>query len=139
MMHSFRNRWLLFAFVFVAALTWVGIHLKRAASAPRVAASFLSYTNGGSRQFVVVSFVNREHVPIQWHDLYVEEAGSSEHHAPIFNPSLPWITKPSLESGDSEVLAVGKPTEQVRWRVCWGYSPVDTTNSYTATSKWFEP
>ena len=141
-MHSSRNRWLLCTLVFVAALLLLGIYLKRAASAPKVAASFLNYTNttgANNRQFVVVTFGNRERVPIQWHDVYVEEAGSSEHHAPVMNPGLPWITKPSLESGESEVLAVGKPNEQVRWRVCWDYSPAGSTNNYTATSKWFEP
>jgi hypothetical protein len=138
-MRSHRNRWFLLAFLLIAAFLWLGIYLKRTVSEPRVAASFLNYTNGGSRQFVVVTFVNREHVPIQWHDLWVEEDGSMDHHAPIKNPDLPWITKSSLESGDSEVLAVGKPTEQIRWRVCWDYSPVGSTNNFTATSKWFEP
>lgn len=142
-MQSSRNRRLLFALIFVAALLLLGVYLKRAASAPKVVASFLSYTNDVNDprhlQFVVVTFVNRERVPIKWHGMYVEEAGNPYHHAPTFNPNLSWITRTTLESGDSEVVAVGKPLEQARWRVCRDYSPVGTTNNYTATSKWFKP
>ena len=138
-MKSYRNRWLLLALFLVAALAWLGIYRKRAASAPKVTASFLSYTNGANGlRFLMISFVNHEGFPIQWHDVWVEEEGSSEHHGPTINPNLPWITKTSLESGDSEVLAVGSQ-ERARWRVCWAYSPVGSTNNYTAMSKWFEP
>jgi hypothetical protein len=138
-MHSSRNRWLLFAFVFVAALILLGIYLKRAASAPRVAASFLSYTNAGNSRFVVISFVNHERASIRWGDAYVEEDESSDHHAPVFNPNLPnWRGALSLEGGDSEVIAVGTPSDaQMRWRFCWDYSLVGSTNNYTVKSKWF--
>jgi hypothetical protein len=139
-MNLHRNRWLLLALILVAASAWFGVYWKRVASVPRVTASLLSYTNGANGlRFLMISFVNRERVPIQWHDVWVEEEGSSEHHAPTMNPNLPWITKATLESGDSEVLAVGSQEHDLRWRVCRAYSPVGSTKNYTATSKWFEP
>lgn len=124
--------------IVIVVLAWLVALLKRAPNTPEVTATFLSNTNGAHAwPFVVVSFVNHERGPIQWHDLWVEEEGSTEHHAPVMNPNLPWISKTSLQSGDSEMLAVGLPTERVRWRICWDYSPVGSTNTYTAKSEWF--
>jgi len=105
-----------------------------------VTISFQSYTNGGSRIFVVISFANHGRVPIQWGDIWVETDGSSEHHAPVFNPHLPWIKARLLESGGSEVIAVGTPSEaQMQWRICRDYTSVGSTNIYTTKSKWFTP
>jgi hypothetical protein len=114
---------------------------NKIASNPDVTASFLNYTNGGDLRFVVISFVNHEQVPIRWHDTYVEEDESSEHHAPIFNPNLPnWRKSLSLKSGGSEVIAVGTPSEnwpaQMQWRVCRDYSLMGSANNYTVKSKW---
>ena len=108
-------------------------------NSPDVTVLFLNYTNGGNWRFVVVSFINHEQMPIRWGDMYVEEDGSLEHHAPVFNPNLPWIKAPfSLESGGSEVVAVGTPSEaQMQWRVCRDYLLVGFTNNYTVRSKWF--
>jgi hypothetical protein len=138
-MHSSRNRWLLYTFVIIATLILLGIYLKSAASAPRVAASFLSYTNAGNSRFAVIPFINHERVPVKWGDTYVGEDDSSAHHAPIFNPNLPnWRGARQLESGGLEVIAVGTPSDaQARWRFCWDYSPVGSTNNYTVHSKWF--
>jgi len=105
-----------------------------------VTTSFQSYTNGGSRSFAVVLFANHELVPIRWGDIWVEIDGTSEHHAPVFNPHLPWIKARLLDSGGSEVIAVGTPSEaQTQWRVCRDYTPVGSTNNFTTKSKWFTP
>jgi hypothetical protein len=138
-MNSHQIRWLIWAVILVSFLALLALHVLPGANSPKVAGTFLSYTNGGSRTFVVVTFANHERVPIHWHDVWVQQGDSMEHHAPVMNPGLPWISKPSLEVGDSETLAVGKPAEKVRWRVCWEYSPEGSTNIYTARSQWFEP
>ena len=139
MMHSHRNRWLLLTLTLIAVLALLGIYLKHTAGAPRVTASFLSYTNAGSGRFVLLSFVNREKVPIDLRGVFVEEDGSKELHAPVMNKNLPWITKLSLESGDSEVLAVKAELPSARWRVRWDYVRAGSTNIYSARSRWFEP
>ncbi|HXT13761.1 MAG TPA: hypothetical protein VN873_19585 [Candidatus Angelobacter sp.] len=139
-MSAQRIRWVLLALVSAAILALLALYIRHGASAPKVAGTFLGYTNAASTTFAVVKFANHENVPIHWHGVWVEyQDDSTQHHAPVMNPSLPWITKASLQVGGSETLAVGKPVNQVPWRVCWEYSPEGSTNIYTATSKWFEP
>ena len=138
-MHSHRNWWLLLAVILIAALSWLGLYLKRTVSAPKVATTFWAYTKRGSTRFEFISFANRERVPIQWRSLYIEEAGKSEYRAPIFNPHLPWISAATLESGESETIAIGCPDANARWRACWDYQPLGSTNIYVVKSRWFEP
>src|SRR5262245_36063875 len=131
--HSHRGRWFLLALAVIAILAVLGIYLKRGPSTP-VATTFQGYTNVANRQFELLSYVKRQRGPIQWRGVWVEQEGSPDHHAPIVNTNLPWVT-----SGESLTLAIGKPMEPVRWRVCSDYSLVGSANRYTARSRWFDP
>ena len=127
--------------LFVAGMTTITIkEIRSFNNYSKATMSLTGYTNANNRAFIVLSLINRERVPISWHDLWVEREGSAMRLAPIFNPNLPWISSKRLRlaPGDSEIIAVGTPTESGKWRVCRQFSPEGTTNVFTMQSDWFD-